>query len=83
MSNFFETEEAALKMALVWSGGIRKELTQVNEETTMCGFGYVAGVGKEYTVPNSNGEEAHFAIIKEPRGWSVWFIGNNGMTIRA
>ena len=70
-------------MALSWSGGSRNDLEIINEEITIDGFGYVAGKGKEYKVPNYKGEEAHFAVISEPRGWTVWFIGDNGMTIRA
>jgi len=83
MSNFFESKETALKMAIYWSGGPRDKLKKEDELLGIEQFGSFIGNAEVYNIPSLNGELARFGIVQEPRGWTVWFIGDNGIVIRA
>ena len=83
MSNFFTEKNTALNMAIFWSGGLRENLKKEDNELPIKQFNSLIGNAEVYSIPNSNGETARFGIVKEPRGWTVWFIGDNGVTIRA
>ena len=83
MSNFFETKKAALRAAIGWTGGSRDQLNKEANTIQLEQFGSYVGDAEVYTIPNLHGENARFGIVKEPRGWTVWFIGDNGVVIRA
>lgn len=84
MTTFFPSKNSALKRAVYYARGkVDLEINELrklkNQIIDQFGFSQEAEV---YEFENEKGEDIQVGVCETPRGWNLWLISKNGVTMR-